>query len=867
MREFSTPMMQQYIGIRQQYPDCMLFFRLGDFYELFLDDALEGARILGITLTRRPRGKDGDIPMAGVPFHSADTYIAKLLRAGKKIAICEQVSEPDSKGIVDRKVIRIITPGTILDDRSLEQKQHNFVGSIEVTKKNIGVALADVLTGDFHVTQFERDESIAEKLGSHLLQFAPSECVVSLETYNSPELLHLITKHHNATISYLDDWKMKIKQSEKKLIEHFSVISVSSLGFAHLEQAVAAAACLVVYIDHTQQSTVTHLQKPKLFVPEDYLSLDPATVANLEIFSTIHDRKDDGSLLQSVDFTKTAAGGRLLRTWVLHPQKDIDILESRYDVVSLLYANTEFRTQLQNYLLSVLDVERLVSKLALHIGTIASLLNIAQSLQVFLDILPLVTKHQLKIFQQWHALPIKNIEKVVSEISKVVGEVETPSGEIVRVIKAHVSEELDSLRTILANGEQWIEQYEKDERGKTGITSLKCRYNSVFGYYIEVSQSYLKLVPENYQRKQTLVNAERFITPELKVHEEKILAAKEKIEELEREIFNKLVETVVAELDSIKVVTQHIAELDVLCGLAQVAQERRYCRPTLIKTGEIQIVEGKHPVLAERLGEQFVPNDVTLNDTAQQLLMITGPNMAGKSVFMRQVALLVILAQIGSFIPARSATLPIVDRIFVRSGAADNISRGLSTFMVEMVEAATILQQATSHSLVIMDEIGRGTSTYDGISIAWAIAEYFVTHPQHRPKVLFATHYHELQELAEKYPDSISNYQVLVENHADKPIFLYSVVPGAASHSFGIAVAKLAGIPTSVLERAQEILHSLENTGEQINDKKNDEFLSMPLKNNQTEVIAELLELNISSTTPLTALQILDTLQKKAQQQ
>ncbi len=872
MREFSTPMMQQYIHIRQQYADCMLFFRLGDFYELFLEDALEGAKILGITLTRRPRGKDGDIPMAGVPFHSADTYIAKLLRAGKKIAICEQVSEPDSKGIVDRKVVRIITPGTVVDDRSLEQKKHNYLMSIQITKRMIGVAWADVLTGDFFVTEFERTSQVHEELGAHLLRFSPSECVVSESTYNSPEQLGLLTAYYQPTVSYFSDWESIVPQSAQKVAEHFLVASVGSFGITHLKEATTAAAVLIAYIDHTQQSKVTHLNKPKVFVPEDYVLFDPATVANLEIFSTLQDNSSDGSLLAAVDKTQTAMGGRLLRSWVLHPQKNKKIIEDRYDVIEWLYHDSETRLLLQTELAQVLDLERLISKLALGVGSIASILNIHQCLQIFTRLYPQISTQKLQLFHNWKSLPLRSIQKLIAYIEKTITEEVTATGEVVRCIQAGVNSELDQLRQVQEDGKSWIATFEKSEKERTGITTLKCRFNSVFGYYIEVSQSQLGSIPSNYIRKQTLVNAERFITPELKNYEEKILSAEERIAELEREIFVELETTLLQEITAIKQVAQSIAELDVLCGFAQIALERRYCRPTIIEEGTLSILEGKHPVLEQKLHENFVPNDTLLNQAEHQLLVITGPNMAGKSVYMRQVAILVLLAQAGSFIPATAATIPIVDRIFVRSGAADNISRGLSTFMVEMVEAATILNQATNKSLVIMDEIGRGTSTYDGISIAWAIAEYLVTHPSTQPKVLFATHYHELQELADTYPTHIQNYQVLVEEHEDVPVFLYTVAKGAAPHSFGIAVAKLAGLPQEILDNAQNLLAVLESNSQRSSTSTPASILSSKRvahqKNNTrketiaAEVVEKLSSIDLSTTTPVDALIVLDQLQK-----
>jgi DNA mismatch repair protein MutS len=865
-------MMQQYVRIRQQYADCMLFFRLGDFYELFLEDALEGAKILGITLTRRPRGKDGDIPMAGVPFHSADTYIAKLLRAGKKIAICEQVSQPDNKGIVERKVIRIITPGTVLDDRSLEQKKHNYLASIEVTKKFIAVALADLLTGDFHVTQVERGSDEREKLGSHLLRFTPSECVVSLEVYNSPELLGLITHHHQTAVSYLPSDAQSEQTSDVFLAEQFSVASVRSFGFGHLPAAITAAKLLLEYINHTQQTDVKHLRQPKLFVSEEYVVLDPSTAANLELFTTIHDTNPQGSLIRCVDKTQTAAGGRLLQFWLLHPQKKQEVIENRYAVIEVLLQQRDTRTELQSQLSYMLDIERLTSKLALGIGTIASVLNIHQSLKIFLRLYPVISKFEQKIFKDWQDLPVTQIKKLVQRIEATVSEQIAENGEVIRIINNGVDQELDQLRSVITTGEAWINAFEQSERQRTGINTLKCRFNSVFGYYIEVSQSNIKSIPDNYKRKQTLVNAERFITLELKEHEEKILLAQERIAEIEREILTQLIETVVAHLGELREIARALAELDVLCSFAQIAQERRYCRPTITTNNRIEIIAGKHPVLAEKLHEQFVPNDVVLNDTEQQLLVITGPNMAGKSVFMRQTALLVLLAQSGSFIPAQSASISLVDRVFVRSGASDNISKGLSTFMVEMVDAAAILHQATSKSLVIMDEIGRGTSTYDGISIAWAIAEYLVTQPKERPKVLFATHYHELQQLEQRFPKSIKNFQVLVEEHQGKPEFLYTVGRGAASHSFGIAVARLAGLPTKVLENAQKLLETLETSNATEFSNGKNVIIKQEYTNNFQSELAELRkvkeqlsQITIATTTPLQALNLLEALQRQVE--
>lgn len=866
MQEFSTPMMQQYMQIRQQHADCMLFFRLGDFYELFLDDAVEGAKILGITLTRRPRGKDGDIPMAGVPFHSANSYINKLLRYGKRIAICEQVSEPDKSGIVDRKVIRIITPGTVFDDTALEQKKHNYTASVSISAEKIGFSVADLLTGDFFVCELNRDDHVEETLGAELLRFAPSECIVSINTYNTPELLRLVTAYHKTSVTFFHEWEKAAKHSEKVLCAHFAVPSSKAFGLSELREGATAAAALIEYLNHTQQAKVTHLNYPSLYSPLHSVLLDPATIENLEIFSTLQDQSIQGSLFSVLDRTMTAMGGRLLRSWIAHPLKNKDTILQRQNVVAELYDKFSQRSEIQEKLYTIFDVQRLSSRLALGLGTSASILNIDKSLKVFLDLVPLVVSLESNKFLNWDKLPVEMCKSTSTDIEKIISDSpELTDGEVGR-INDGVDSELDELRNLYYSGKDWIARFEVQERVRTGITSLKCRYNQVFGFYIEISHANLDSVPSDYIRKQTLVNAERFITPELKKHEELILTAETRIAQIERRIFQELVERITAQLTEIKKVAQALAELDVYCSFAQVAQEERYIQPSLNESQKIEIIGGKHPVLASVLKEKFVPNDVHL-DADQQLLIITGPNMAGKSVFMRQVAIIVLLAHIGSFVPAESANIAVVDRIFVRSGASDNISKGLSTFMVEMVEAAYILHQATNSSLVIMDEIGRGTSTYDGISIAWAIAEYLVTEKNKQPKILFATHYHELQALAEKFPQKIKNYQMIVEEHNNRPVFLHSVGPGAASHSFGIEVAQIAGLPERIIERAKELLKNLENDHRKENSKK-----AKLINTNESEksnefskLLGDLIGININTLTPLESLQLLATIQKRLQ--
>ncbi len=809
MREFTTPMMQQYMDIRAKYPTCMLFFRLGDFYELFLDDAIEGAKILGITLTRRPRGKDGDIPMAGVPFHSANIYINKLLKAGKKIAICEQISEPDTKGLVERKVIRIITPGTVVDDNSLEHKKNNYIVSLSFSANTIGLAAIDVLTGSFSVTQITRDQYEAEEIGTEIMRFLPSECLMSVKDYNNPQILKIVSQYHQAAVNFYPDWESVTKNAETFLLKHFAIPTVTILGMNGMKEAIAASAALISYINSTQQHVVTHIQLPTVYSAHDCVILDPATIVNLELFSTLQERKTDGSLFSVLDHTKTALGGRLLQLFLHHPLRKKEMIELRQSAVKELYLNRELREYFQENLERIFDIERLSSRIALGLGVPASMLNVKQSLEIFLALQPKLKESESTLLQKIGEINSRQIQKIVTKIADTLVEIQSDESSV-GSIKNGVDLELDALQAIADGGKKWMQEFEVSERKRSGITTLKCRYNQVFGFYIEISQAQTKSVPENYIRKQTLVNAERFVTKELKEQEEKILHAQTEITRIEKRIFSELTANFLEALDAIKQAAQGLAQLDVFCSLAQLAQEERYACPTITESGDISITAGKHPVLYAKFHEQCVPNDVVIKDGEEQLLLITGPNMAGKSVYMRQVALLVLLAHIGSFIPAHSASIALVDRIFVRSGAADNISRGLSTFMVEMVEAAHILHQTTSKSLVIMDEIGRGTSTYDGISIAWAIAEFLVTEDNKQPKVLFATHYHELQALEKEYPKKVKNYQVCVEEADGKPVFLYTVKEGAASHSFGIAVAQLAGLPSAVLEKAESLLKILE---------------------------------------------------------
>lgn len=841
MQEFSTPMMQQYMTIKRQYPDCLLFFRLGDFYELFLEDAIVGAKALDIVLTRRPRGKDGDIPMAGVPFHAADAYIAKLVKLGHKVAICEQVSEPDKKGIVEREVIRIVTPGTILDEKTLEAKEHNYTMSISISNSStknskcekeitseildkgmVGIAVADVSTGDFQATEIPYSENISSVLANEIARFLPAEIIVNDILYNSPAFLKILTQDRSINVTHFPEWNTHADAAEKKLTRHFGVKTLRSFGLDEKPQAVKAAGALLGYLAHTQKDYIGHMSTLKTYSPGEHVALDASTILNLELFRSLRDSDERGSLIECIDETRTAMGGRLLRRWLREPLHNKKQIEARQGGVELLLHERSTRKKLQEILSDMYDIERIVSRLSVNLGNPHDLINLKQTLKAAHKLSKILLPLENELIQNL----IENIpesEHVIEYIERFIIPVPPFDPKEGGVILNGVHKELDGLRESIRESQEWIANLEAQERNRTGIGSLKVKFNSVFGYYIEITRSNLSSAPKEYIRKQTTVNAERFITPELQKYEEIVLRGQEKINKLEYQIFKDVIAFVLTHTKLLQNVAEHIATLDCLASFAHTADHERYVKPTISTDGEISIEDGRHPVVEQLRESSFVPNNTKLNNADQQLLLITGPNMAGKSVYMRQVALITLMAHIGSFVPAKRARISLVDRIFVRSGASDSIGRGLSTFMVEMVETAYILHHATKDSLIIMDEIGRGTATYDGISIAWAIAEHLVTNSKISkekintsiennkvqnagPKTLFATHYHELQDLEKKYPDHIKNYHMAIEEHKQNPVFLYRLTRGGAHGSYAIAVAKLAGIPDDVTKRATELL-------------------------------------------------------------
>lgn len=851
-RSFSTPMMQQYMQIKSEYQDCILLFRLGDFYELFLDDAELGAKILGITLTARPRGKDGDIPMAGVPFHSADTYITKLVNSGYKVAICEQVSEPDKKGIVKRQVVRIITPGTVTDEANLDYRRQNYLLAIASTTDAIGLTFVELSTGEILVSEFS-PKDLHHRLPNELRRYTPSEIIHSPEI--SKELLQLLEKHSRAKCFSLEHWGKYTHQPLKTINKHFSKHLTKNLELKTEQPLTHSLATSLHYLEHTQQQPISHLQTIRKLKESDTLILDPATITNLEIFETSRDQTHQGSLIGVLDKTQTAMGSRMLRSWLQHPLQNQTSINQRLETLEFLINQPQLRLKLQAQLQKISDLERLTSRLNLGLGNPKDLLRLDTTIthilatkKQFKGKLPPLLKHQTK-----------KIDKRVAEIHQLITTalqdkvpVDPKKGNFIQI---GVNQELDQLRAVIKTSKDWIQEAQEKERQRTGIGSLKIKFNKVFGYYIEVSKANLDQVPTDYDRKQTLVNAERFITPDLKHHEEIILANEAKAQELEHHLFTQLLTDITKQTHLLQQVAGAIATIDCLVSLAQVAQSHHYVKPTITTERDLHIQNGRHPVVEQLLKERaFVPNDLSFN-SQQKLLIITGPNMAGKSVYMRQAALITLMAHIGSYVPADQATISLTDRIFVRSGAGDAIAQGLSTFMVEMVETARILTRATPQSLVIMDEIGRGTTTYDGISIAWAVAEYLVTHNQ--ANTLFATHYHELQALEDEYPQQIKNYHAAVELFQGEPVFIHRVLPGKAAASYGISVAKLAGVPPEVALQAQRVLTTLENTENVAKPKGIETIEQLSLLEEENPIIEEIKRLDISNMTPLEALNIL----------
>ncbi len=821
-----TPMLRQYHEIKKQYPGTLLFFRLGDFYELFFEDALLGAREMEITLTARHKDKGAPVPMCGVPYHAATGYITKLVRKGYRVAICDQTEDAKSTTkLVRREVVRVVTPGTALESQLLENKENNYLASVCGAGEGMGLALLDLSTGEFLATQFS-GESAWPRIREQLEIFSPREIIfpnslkplIGLTQNLTPQTgstdqneapLSLSDGGNQLNISIaltgLEDWIYGYEHSESLLRVQLGVTTLEGYGMGGKVYAVSAAGAAVHYINDTQKAQATHLSEISYFEPAEYLVLDATTVNNLELVESGGGNRL--SLFGVLDETMTGMGARLLRQWLLRPSVKPGEIETRLDSVEELKSSAIKRDQLRRLLEPMADLERLSGKITLGRANARDLISLRQSIEAIPSLKKTLSDARSSLLR----VIVENMDEL-GDVGGLIGEAiadDPPVGTSEPgMIRDGYHPELDELRNLARSGKSYIAAIEARERGRTGIASLKVKFNNVFGYFIEISNANKDRVPADYERKQTLVNSERFTTPELKEYEVKVLGAEERIVQLEVELYTEIRRLIAQEVRRIQGVARAISTLDVLSSLAEVAARRNYVRPQLDEGDEIEIRAGRHPVI-ETLGERFVPNDLSINNTTDRLLIITGPNMGGKSVFLKQTALIVILAQMGSFVPAASARIALVDRIFTRVGASDNLARGRSTFMVEMIETSNILNTATPRSLVLLDEVGRGTATFDGLSLAWAIAEYIHDDSRHSAKTIFATHYHEMTELSKMRP-GVRNYQVAVSESKGEIVFLRKVVPGSASKSYGIEVARLAGLPHPVIERAREILTNLE---------------------------------------------------------
>ncbi|MFH6957923.1 DNA mismatch repair protein MutS [Flavobacterium aquidurense] len=853
-----TPLMKQYNEIKRKYPDACLLFRVGDFYETFGEDAIRASKILGITLTKRGAGSETETALAGFPHHSINTYLPKLVKAGLRVAICDQLEDPKmTKTIVKRGVTELVTPGVSLNDEVLQSKTNNFLASVYFANKNIGVSFLDVSTGEFLTAQGN-----AEYIDKLLQNFNPSEILVPKN--NKGDFKAAFGEDFHTF--YLEDWIYKEDYALETLTKHFQTVSLKGFGIEELKDGIVASGAILYYLSETQHNRVQHITAIQRIAEDAYVWMDRFTIRNLELYHSYN--PNAVTLLDVIDRTLSPMGGRLLKRWLALPLKDSNKIKGRHDVVSYLKSNPEVLYNIQYQIKQISDLERLISKIAAGKVSPREIVYLKESLDAIIPIKTLALQspqEAVKIIgDSLHSCDLLR-EKIKTTLNQDAP-VAIAKG---NAIAKGISEELDDLRAISTSGKEYLEGIEKRESERTGISSLKISFNNVFGYYIEVRNTHKDKVPTEWIRKQTLVNAERYITEELKEYETKILGAEEKIHKIESELFEQLIAWIATYIKPVQMNANLVAQLDCLCSFTQLAVENKYVCPEIDETFELEIKNGRHPVIEKQLpvGTPYIANDVYLDRDTQQIIMITGPNMSGKSAILRQTALIVLLAQMGSFVPADSVRMGIVDKIFTRVGASDNISMGESTFMVEMNETASILNNISDRSLVLLDEIGRGTSTYDGISIAWAIAEFLHEHPG-RPKTLFATHYHELNEMTESLP-RIQNYNVAVKELKDTVLFIRKLVKGGSAHSFGIHVAKMAGMPQIVILKAQKLLKKLEknHSSEALNGIKEaaDEMqmsffnLDDPLLE---EIKEEIMSLDINAITPVEALMKLNEIKR-----
>ncbi len=876
MAEF-TPMMQHYLQTKKENPGCILFYRLGDFYEMFFDDAVLVSRELELTLTGKSCGMEERAPMCGIPYHALDNYLSRLVNKGYKVAICEQVEDPkEAKGMVRREVVRIVTPGTNIDNMALDETKNNYIMSIAFVDDKYGIAVADVTTADFLVTELD-----SKKLLDEIYKYNPSEIVCNEALLVSGFPLDEIKERLHLVVSSLDAVYFDEKLSTDLILKHFKTNSLESLGLREFEIGTIAAGALLKYLYEIQKSSLEHMAHIRPYVNGNYMMLDHATRRNLELVETLREKQKRGSLLWVLDKTKTAMGARTLRGYIEQPLNDYDEIIRRHKAIEEINRQMITREELREYLNPIYDLERIMTKVIYQTANPRDLLAFKTSIAMLPPIKSLLKDYRGELLHQIceDLDPLEDLHALIDAAVSEDPPISVRDGDI---IKDGYSEDIDHYRDAKTKGKQWLADLEIREREKTGIKNLKVKYNKVFGYYLEVTNSYKDLVPDYFIRKQTLANAERYFTPELKELEDTILGAEDKLTTLEYEYFRQIREHIASQIERIQRTAKAVAKLDVFLSLAYVAETNHYCKPKMNKKGLIDIKSGRHPVVEKMIpNDMFIENDVYLDNQKHRVSIITGPNMAGKSTYMRQVALIVLMAQIGSFVPAKEANIGIVDRIFTRVGASDDLASGQSTFMVEMNEVANILRNATSQSLLILDEIGRGTSTFDGLSIAWAVVEYISDPKLLGAKTLFATHYHELTELEGKL-DGVNNYCIAVKENGDDIVFLRKIIPGGADKSYGIQVAKLAGLPDMVIERAKQIVEELSTndiveTAKNIASQSADNTAKKPEKLDEVDlgqmslfdtvknddIIKELEELDITNITPMEALNKLDELQSK----
>ncbi len=856
-----TPMMQEYLKTKEEYKDCILFYRLGDFYEMFFDDAALASKELELTLTGKACGMEEKAPMCGVPFHAADSYINRLVSKGYRVAICEQVEDPkEAKGLVKREVIRVVTPGTNMDQMALDESSNNYIISLYFNKGIYGISCCDITTADFLLTEAADTKKVIDEL----YKYNPSEIIYSKSLMESDLELNALADKLSCALSFIDDSNFEESLTIKTLLTHFKLHSLEGLGLIDFPIGRVAAGALLLYLKDTQKSDLSHLTHLTPYTDGKYMLLDSATRRNLELTETIRDKQKRGSLLWVLDKTKTAMGARQLKKYIEQPLLSVDEIIKRQDAIEDMLSSVIDTEEIREYLLKIYDLERLITKITYQSANPRDLIAFKISLERLPDIKYILSHFESRLLKELNS-KIEDLQDLYKLIDNAILEEPPISSRDGDIIKEGFNEEIDKLRKAKTQGKQWLADLEAKERETTGIKNLKVKYNKVFGFYLEVTNSYKDLVPDYYVRKQTLANAERYYTPELKELEDSILGAEDRLNLLEYEYFKKVRETIASKVNDIQSTASAIAQVDALASLATVARNNNYVRPVINNRGALDIKDGRHPVV-EKLtaNDQFIANDCYLDESTNTIAIITGPNMAGKSTYMRQVALIVLMAQIGSFVPAASARVGVCDRIFTRVGASDDLSTGQSTFMVEMNEVANILNNATSRSLLILDEIGRGTSTYDGLSIAWAVVEYISE--KIGAKTLFATHYHELTEL-EGQISGVHNYCIAVSENGEDIVFLRKIIPGGADQSYGIQVARLAGLPEDLLKRARVIVNSLnESDIAAVSDKITmQEKLEAKLKDIQSEkisaydneILTTIKSMDITKITPLEAINML----------